>query len=114
MSRIEPTPYAVTHVKMADSSSSADESDAIAGSRVRWSSLLIAILIMTVGTIYPYAAADATGKADHGMATALYWAMAAGFVHGVGFIPRHIVWRVLFSPWVMWGCLAIYAGLKFS
>lgn len=26
--------------------------------------------------------------------------IAGGFVHGVGFIPRHIIFRFLFNPWV--------------
>lgn len=81
---------------------------------MHWSSLLIAVGIMVIGTAYPYAVTNASGKADHGIATALFWAMAAGFVHGVGFVPRHWLWRVLFSPWAMLCCLALYVWLKFG
>lgn len=28
--------------------------------------------------------------------------IAGGFVHGVGFEPRNIFFKVLFNPWVSW------------
>lgn len=52
---------------------------------------------MVAGTLYPPLMADATGRADHWLATALLWAMSAGFVRGVGFVPRHAPWRWLLS-----------------
>jgi predicted membrane protein len=62
----------------------------------------VALAIMVGGTLYPPLLADAAGKADHGLALALFWAMSAGFVRGVGFVPRLWVWRSLFSGW---GCV---------
>jgi predicted membrane protein len=55
--------------------------------RIQWPSLAVALLIMVVGTLYPPLMADAAGKADHNLAMALFWAMSAGFVRGVGFAP---------------------------
>ena len=46
---------------------------------------------MVGGTLYPPLMADAAGRADHGLAMALFWAMSAGFVRGVGFVPRRWV-----------------------
>ncbi|MCB1974430.1 MAG: hypothetical protein KDE65_08220, partial [Burkholderiaceae bacterium] len=40
-------------------------------------SLLVALSIMLVGSVYPLLFADANGKADHGLAMALFWAMSA-------------------------------------
>ena len=62
-------------------------------------SLGVALLIMVAGTLYPPFMANPAGQADHTLATALFWAMAAGFVRGVGFVPRWWGWRWLFSGW---------------
>lgn len=65
-------------------------------------SLLVALAIMLGGSVYPLMFAP-DGRADHGLALALFWAMSAGFVRGVGFVPRARGWRWLFSGW---SCLA--------
>ena len=75
-------------------------------------SLAAALLIMIAGTLYPPLMADAAGKADHGLAMALFWAMSAGFVRGVGFVPRLWVWRALFSGWSCAAALLLAAVLK--
>ena len=41
------------------------------------------------------------------MATLLCWAMAAGIVHGVGYVPRFWLWRWLLSGWA---CLLALVG----
>jgi predicted membrane protein len=56
--------------------------------------------------------ADAAGHADHRLAIALFWAMSAGFVHGIGFVPRHGLWRGMFSGRACSAALAIAAILK--
>lgn len=76
--------------------------------------LFVGIAIMMIGTAFPFVMTDATGRADHGIAMALLWAMAAGFVRGVGFIPRHRVWRILFSGWACAIALTLYAALRWS
>ena len=63
------------------------------GPGLRWPSLLAGIGIMLGITIYPLGITHADGSADHGMATLLCWAMAAGIVHGVGYVPRFWLWR---------------------
>lgn len=69
-------------------------------------SLMTALAIMGAGTIYPLIFADHSGKADHTLAFTLFWAMSAGLVRGVGFIPNHLVWRVIFSGWACaFGCV---------
>jgi len=59
--------------------------------------LTIAIVITLVLTIYPLVLSKADGKADHLAATLLFWAMSAGFVRGVGFVPKNRILRLLLS-----------------
>jgi cyd operon protein YbgE len=73
------------------------------GTRLAWLPLLAAIVITLAITADPRLLADGQGGADHPAAMALFWAMSAGFVRGVGFMPRHLLWRGLFSGWA---CLA--------
>lgn len=81
-------------------------------SRVHLPSLTVALLIMVGGTVYPPLMADAVGRADHTLATALFWAMSAGFIRGVGFVPHWWVWRWLFSGWACAAALLLAIVLK--
>jgi predicted membrane protein len=83
-------------------------------SRVHLPSLLAALAIMLVGSVYPLLFADAAGKADHGLAMALFWAMSAGLVRGVGFVPRWGVWRWLFSGWACAAGLLLATWLRWG
>ncbi len=80
--------------------------------RMHLPSLAVGLLVMVAGTLYPPLMAGAAGKADHGLAMALFWAMSAGFVRGVGFVPQRRVWRVLFSGWSCAAALVLAAVLK--
>ncbi len=82
-------------------------------SAIHLPSLATAIVIMLAGTVTPMMMANSAGKADHGLATALFVAMSAGMVRGVGFVPRALVWRWLFSGWMCMVALAVAAWLKF-
>lgn len=59
--------------------------------------LLIAIAIALLLSIYPNVLATADGKANHTAAMWAMWAMTAGFVRGVGFIPRNALLRLTLS-----------------
>lgn len=82
-------------------------------SRIHPQSLATAVLIMLAGTLYPPLMTNAAGQADHLLSMAVFWAMSAGFVRGVGFVPRALAWRCLFSGWACGGALALAAFLKF-
>lgn len=84
------------------------------GAAVHLPSLLVALAIMLGGSIYPLLFAGADGRADHGLALALFWAMSAGFVRGVGFVPRARVWRWLFSGWSCAAGLLLAAALRWG
>jgi predicted membrane protein len=75
-------------------------------------SLAVALLVMVAGTLYPPLMANAASRADHGLAMALFWAMSAGFVRGVGFVPRALPWRWLFSGWACAAALGVALLLK--
>ena len=59
--------------------------------------LLAAIAIMLALSVRPDLLARADGRPDQMAAALLGWAMAAGFVRGVGFVPRHRLWRGILS-----------------
>lgn len=75
--------------------------------------LLSGIAIMLIGSIFPIVFTDAEGNVDHGIAMALFWAMSAALVRGVGFVPKHKVFRWLFSPLAFLIATATAAGLRF-
>ncbi|WP_296448560.1 cyd operon YbgE family protein [Rhodoferax sp. UBA5149] len=77
-------------------------------------SLIAALIIMLGGTIYPLVFARADGTPDHGLAMALFWAMSAGLVRGVGFVPHALVWRFIFSGWSCLAGLLTAAWLRFG
>ncbi len=83
-------------------------------SRVHFPSLFAALLLMVIGSVYPLLFTDASGKADHRLAMALFWAMSAGLVRGVGFVPRFVLWRWLFSGWACLAGLALAAFLRWG
>jgi predicted membrane protein len=62
-----------------------------------WVPLLLALLILVVMAVLPGMATKASGAADHTAAMLIFGAMSAGFVRGVGFVPRNLIGRALLS-----------------
>ena len=73
--------------------------------------LIIAIALTLLLTIYPPILTTPAGKADHAAATLALWSMSAGFIRGVGFVPRNRVLRALFSTGACLVCLAASAAM---
>ena len=84
----------------------------LAATRLRLLNLLVALVIMIGGSVYPYVFTRADGSADHGFAALVFWAMSAGLVNGVGFIPHWRLWRWLFSGWACLVALLLAAWLR--
>ncbi len=84
----------------------------ISATKMRPLSLLAALIIMIGGSIYPFVFARADGSADHGLSMLVFWAMSAGLVNGVGFVPRWPLWRWLFSGWACLAALLLAAWLR--
>lgn len=82
--------------------------------RMHWPSFLVGLVIMVAGSIYPFMFAKSDGRADHALAGALFWAMSAGFVRGIGFLPRHRLVRWLFSGWACAAGLSLAAMVWLS
>lgn len=80
--------------------------------RMHLSSLLVGLVIMVAATLCPPMMANAAGQADHALAVLMFWAMSAGFVRQVGFLPHAVAWRWLFSGWACLVALALAGGLK--
>ena len=69
--------------------------------------LATGLILMAAVTAYPRFLTDVPGRADHLLAMTIFWAMTAGFVRGVGFIPRTVWIRWTFSGWA---CLVALMG----
>lgn len=70
---------------------------------------------MLLGSFVPTVFADGQGKPDHTIATLVFWSMSAGFIRGLGFIPRSRIFRWLFSGWaafLTFVCAAVLWGIS--
>jgi predicted membrane protein len=77
-------------------------------------SLAVALVLMVTSTVDPRLLVDAAGRADHALATVVFWAMSAGFVRGVGFLPRTTPIRWLLSGWACVAALLLAALIKLA
>jgi len=93
-------------------SSVASES-ALYGGLARGVSLAVALAISLAVLAWPTLVMTADGGVDHGWLTLLMWGMAAGFVHGVGFVPRNRLLRVVLGPLAAWG-LSLLAAVAIA
>lgn len=73
--------------------------------------LAIAIALTVLLTIYPPILTTPAGQADHAAATLALWAMSAGFIRGVGFVPRNRMLHIVFSTAACLVCLAASAAM---
>jgi cyd operon protein YbgE len=75
-------------------------------------SLGTAIAMMLLITLLPRGLTTVDGSPiNHGQLMLIMWGMSAGFVHGVGFVPRNPVLRAVFGPVIAW--LLMGVGLVF-
>jgi cyd operon protein YbgE len=70
-------------------------------------SLLLAAPLSLVLLLHPFALVNANGHYSHGLLALAMWGISAGFVHGMGFDPRALVWRWLFSPLAAWPLMGL-------
>jgi len=74
-------------------------------------SLLMAVPLSLVLLVHPASMLDANGHYSHSLLMLVMWGVAGGFVHGVGFDPRALAWRVVFHPLLAWGLMGIGYGV---
>ncbi len=76
---------------------------------LRLLSFALAITLTVLVLAYPKDIASSVSDVRHGVLALLMWGIAAGFVHGVGFVPRLPLWRIVFHPVTGW--LTMAAGI---
>lgn len=75
-------------------------------------SLAFASALMLLVTLAPRALTGEDGRAiGHGLLMLVMWGMSAGFVHGVGFVPRTPLLRLLLGPLAAWPLMALGLAL---
>jgi cyd operon protein YbgE len=77
-------------------------------------SFVLAVALAVLILVYPGVIAESAADVRHGLLSLMMWGMAAGFVHGVGFVPRAVPWRVLFHPALGWPLMLGGLGLIVS
>jgi predicted membrane protein len=65
--------------------------------QVSWIPLICAVGIMIALSIYPGFLVKPTGDVDRISAYLFFWSMTAGFIRGVGFIPKTLLLAIIFS-----------------
>lgn len=65
-------------------------------------SLALAIAVTALVMTYPRDVAASVTDYRPAVFALMLWGVAAGFVHGVGFVPRRTVWRAIFHPLFGW------------
>jgi len=70
-------------------------------------SLLLAAPLSLILLIHPASMLDAQGNYSHNLLMLIMVGVAGGFVHGVGFDPRALAWRLIFHPLLAWCLMAL-------
>lgn len=73
---------------------------------LRLFSLLLASSLSALLLTYPRAVATSLSEVNHTLLFLVMWGIATGFIHGVGFVPRMIIWRIVFNPFIGWPLMA--------
>ena len=64
-----------------------------------------AIAVTAYLFMFPSTIASSAANVNHMLLSLLLLGTSAGFIHGSGFVPRMIVWKILFSPLFAWPAL---------
>ena len=76
-------------------------------------SWLLATPLALLLLIHPGAMLDSQGRYSHSLLMLVMWGVSNAFIHGVGFAPRHWLWRALFSPWLGLGLCGLGYALLY-
>lgn len=77
-------------------------------------SLLAAGAFCLAVLLFPQLLINGGQAPNHGALVLGLWGMAAGFVHGVGFVPRHVVARLALGPIAAWVLLVAGSLVLFT
>lgn len=70
-------------------------------------SLLSALVLSIILFVMPHLVAEESTEIDYRLLLMYLWGLSAAYVHGVGFVPRMLVWRWLLGPWLAWPLMAL-------
>ena len=65
-------------------------------------SLLLALGATAVLTAAPFLVVRQVGPAAHAILPILLMGVSVAFVHGIGYVPRHLFFRALARPLIAW------------
>jgi predicted membrane protein len=65
-------------------------------------SLLTALALSGALLVMPHLVATDTMSLKHGPLSLAMWGISAGFVHGIGYVPKMRLWRFTLGPIVAW------------
>lgn len=68
---------------------------------IRLLALALACVMSGLLLVRPDLVARQSAELEHGILLVMLWAVAGGFVAGVGYVPLHRVWRLAFAPVLM-------------
>ncbi|MFT0212388.1 cyd operon YbgE family protein [Pseudomonas sp. F1_0610] len=74
-------------------------------------SWLLATPMCLLLLVHPSAMLDSSGSYSHSLLMFVMLGVSGGFIHGVGFHPRHIIWKLLFHPLLAWLLMLLGYGL---
>jgi cyd operon protein YbgE len=74
----------------------------------------MAVALTLLILLYPRAVATSISEVNHTRLSLLMWGIACGFIHGVGFVPRMTLWRLVFHPFIGWGVMLFGVELTLS
>jgi predicted membrane protein len=103
----------MNNANLEDPSTANPELDLIKASRwgvfytlpARLLSYLAAIAITAYLFVFPASIASSANDVNHLLLTLLLLGTSAGFIHGSGFVPQLLIFRILFSPLFAWPAL---------
>ncbi|MEZ5525777.1 MAG: cyd operon YbgE family protein [Pseudomonadales bacterium] len=75
-----------------------------------WARLLsfsMALALSGLLFVAPQVVAQTDAEINHLKLMLAMWGISAGFVHGVGFIPRMRLWRLLLGPLAAWTLMGL-------
>lgn len=67
----------------------------------------LSLLVMVVISAWPHFLGATPATVNHNAAMVLMMGMSCGFVYGIGFTPRLVLWRWLFSGWSALGLFVV-------
>ena len=76
------------------------------GRRSRAFSFALAIGVSATLLVFPYLLGSPPSPRVHALLPILLFGVSGAWVHGLGFVPRRRVWRILFGPIVAWPAIA--------